>query len=557
MNCFYIAKEAKNLKKRKKIVSSHKGGFLGILILFSLLLLISEIALVLKNQHYQKLLVKKNAIKVCEHVKCTLEDCLDDTSFILSYLSQQIIIHKKHKNLQSIYKLFHELSPKRDLNFFSWTALDWVSPSFKLFVGGDPLIFFDMSDREYIHRTQKLPGVFQIGNPCIGKASKKRVIPAGIGVKKNELGFLGTVIIALDINKLAKALECQLGGEWCHFTVINLEGRVIFDSSRENEGHFLKDPKLFQLITQSTEEGELDLPIDDQQKKSRYTYFKRLKKYPYIILTGYDVDIQKRDLYTSLLFHGIKSLLFILFFIILAVYYRKKFVFLSEFHDKKKREFYGKINQNISLSIDKICQHCTLLMASYSQKEAIHFIKRNQEDYIDNIKKIALGIQKFSMKALEKKNILTNKILEDVISAHSHTAFIKNISFTASLEKNLPNVYCNEFFFRQIVVSLLNYSFETTPSGGKVILQASAQKKEKETMIKITVSDSGFFLSEKDVERIAENLNLVFNKNDHWYTLSLDMITDILETLGGEVFVHKEKSGKKIYTFIPLRLVDD
>lgn len=120
---------------------------------------------------------------------------------------------------------------------------------------------------------------------------------------------------------------------------------------------------------------------------------------------------------------------------------------------------------------------------------------------IQRCKSITTKMLQFGRKReTELKPTELGKSLQEIIGLLERQAGIRNISLTLDIQQDLPPVMIDSVELEQVVVNLINNSFDALPSGGKISIDACRQDKE----VVVEVIDDGIGIPEEKLERVFE-----------------------------------------------------
>ncbi len=115
-------------------------------------------------------------------------------------------------------------------NLFISTLFDWVTPDKKMVVSSDRGLMpepIDMSHREYLNRTNKLPWKLQLQDPAVGIPSGQWVIPGGVGITNSQGKYLGAVTLGFNIDGLAKKINQAIGDNSINFVILTHDFKYV------------------------------------------------------------------------------------------------------------------------------------------------------------------------------------------------------------------------------------------------------------------------------------------------------------------------------------------
>lgn len=501
--------------------------FAGIVIL--LVIIVSSILSYTIYSSYQKS-IQKNIEVSSAHINNILDEVFTESNRLMVYIGKQIS-HSGGSDLQYISELLKDTSGReyKSKNLFSWTFFDWVSPSCYQVVNSAKGILKDkpnMSMRAYCSKSRANPWTIQFSEPAIGIPSGMWVIPAGTGVTTEKGEFLGTIVVGFNIAELTSTLMEKLSGEKISFTIVDEKFNLILQSA-DNTRNETQEVKINELIQQSAEnfkeiEGVLREPIE--YSGIQYSFYRKMKNHPFIILTGIQHNLYTKQFRVLVLPPIIELLGLGLFFIVLLYISRNRIIKYSKMADKAKEEFIALINQKVQQHMDIVLRYSETLIRYLRGEITIGINKERQIEFISNIQKSALCIKTMTIDNLELSVVDINSAVKDSIYIHRELAFQKNIFIKTELDPRLPYIHADDFCIRQILLSLLASSLEYTPTGGKIWVSTHSVYNEDHSKISLRVRDNGFGLSELDQKRIKKRFD-AYSKHKANVPFELDLIS--------------------------------
>lgn len=137
----------------------------------------------------------------------------------------------------------------------------------------------------------------------------------------------------------------------------------------------------------------------------------------------------------------------------------------------------------------------------------------------------------------------------------------KKLDFTVECEKKIPErLYGDEMRIRQIIFNLLTNAYKYTKEG-KVVLRIKQKKiSNRETMLLITVEDTGIGISKENLKHLFANYERIDEINNHNIEgtgLGLSITKQLVELMHGEIGVNSTLGkGSLFYVELPQRIVD-
>ena len=196
-------------------------------------------------------------------------------------------------------------------NVLTWTAFSWTNAQHKIVVD---LIYgivkksIDLSKRDYMPETVKLPGKIHLGNPTYGSTSKTWMIPAGIGAVDKKGNYIGAMTIGFSIDALVDRLKASINVQGVSFTLLDKNLNIILKSCPKLEKlealESNAQPYLPTILKNTNFPINNSLPIsyvDILGNQINYYVFK-FSKYPYILYLTYDKALIKQEVWSNFYF---------------------------------------------------------------------------------------------------------------------------------------------------------------------------------------------------------------------------------------------------------------
>jgi two-component system NtrC family sensor kinase len=130
-----------------------------------------------------------------------------------------------------------------------------------------------------------------------------------------------------------------------------------------------------------------------------------------------------------------------------------------------------------------------------------------------------------------------------------HRAQISEIEISTSYAQDLPLVYCDFKRLQQAIVNLILNAFEAMPNGG--VLSVSTEFIRDQSLVAITISDTGTGIPAEDLEKIFEPF-ITSKAEGKGVGLGLSVAYGIIRQHQGEIHVQSEV-GKGTTFVIHLR----
>lgn len=154
----------------------------------------------------------------------------------------------------------------------------------------------------------------------------------------------------------------------------------------------------------------------------------------------------------------------------------------------------------------------------------------------------------------EKEKLNIGKLLMDQAVFFQEAAKAKGLELKLDKLPEIPPVLANLGNMEEVLSNLINNAINYTPSGGAVTISARIEKK----YLCVEVNDTGFGISEEDLEKIFERFYRVKNEKTRHVIgtgLGLPIVKSIVEAHNGKIKVESEPGkGSKFFIYLPLVL---
>lgn len=507
---------------------------------------------------YQKLIEKELEISSIR-IENILDDIFSESNRLMVFMGKQIA-NANGKNLNFINKILKDTSGKEYKlnNVLEWSCFDWLSPhNLQLASSGKGILQTpaDMSHRSYCWQSRLNPWTIQFSEPAIGNPSGIWVIPAGTGVTNKNGDFLGIIALGFNIEKLTAKIMQKLANEKAVFIIFNDNFNIVLHNSGGNVKDF-DNAKFKELIdidnNHFSQFGGL-LRESLRQFGITYRFYKRMKKYPFIILSGMKNSTYYSELSTRLL-PPLLGIFGMGVLSILVLYWaQKRIIKLSKASDKAREEFVNGINQKLQKGYDQILQYSDPLTRYFKGEINIGMNQDRVIEFIANIHDATLNLKNLSTNMNNFSIIDVNQIIKNALPIFSKFAIQNNISLKAELDTNPILIEGDELCVKQIFCSLLASSLECMPSGGRIWISTALDHDAENSTGTITIRDNGFGLCENTRQRIKKRIYHSTASSDNFintdnFNLEISAIENLIDLHKGHYHVKNTEGKGRIVT---------
>lgn len=144
-------------------------------------------------------------------------------------------------------------------------------------------------------------------------------------------------------------------------------------------------------------------------------------------------------------------------------------------------------------------------------------------------------------------------LVDQVYEHFRYQAQSRGLTLSRSIEENLPDILVDMDRMTQVFCNLLENAMRNTPSGGDIIIGATAID---HTTVEFTIRDNGYGIKEEDLERIFDRLyrtDRSREKDKGGTGLGLALARTIIEQHGGKIWAEsKPGEGTKMVIRMPV-----
>jgi two-component system, OmpR family, sensor histidine kinase BaeS len=193
--------------------------------------------------------------------------------------------------------------------------------------------------------------------------------------------------------------------------------------------------------------------------------------------------------------------------------------------------------------------HDGVLPPSAENFEIIREEAARLEHLINDLRTLSLadaGVLSMQMETIEPQ-----RLIQEVSALYQYQAQKKDITFALEIAPDLPLIEADPGRMTQVLTNILDNAMRHTPDGGRIILAAQ----EVESMVELSVQDSGPGLNIENVDRIFERLYRADPsryREDGGSGLGLAIAKSIVQAHDGQILAESEPgSGLKIRIRLP------
>lgn len=153
---------------------------------------------------------------------------------------------------------------------------------------------------------------------------------------------------------------------------------------------------------------------------------------------------------------------------------------------------------------------------------------------------------------LEIRRLSVSQFVESCIETTQRPAAEKNLRISVNLQQAIPDIAADRRRLAEVLQNLLDNAMQYTPSGGQIMVSASADSDE----VTFTVSDTGIGIPQADQPRIFERfyrVDVARSREVGGTGLGLSIAKHLVEAHGGRIWVESEVGqGSQFHFTVPL-----
>ena len=153
---------------------------------------------------------------------------------------------------------------------------------------------------------------------------------------------------------------------------------------------------------------------------------------------------------------------------------------------------------------------------------------------------------------LEIQRLCVSQFVESCVETAQRPAAEKDLRISVNLADSLPDIAADRRRLAEVLQNLLDNAIQYTPSGGQIMLSASADGGE----VTLTVSDTGIGIPQADQPRIFERfyrVDVARSREVGGTGLGLSIAKHLVEAHGGRIWVDSEVGqGSQFHFTVPI-----
>jgi signal transduction histidine kinase len=509
--------------------------------------------------------LKRKVNSEANHINNVLEDIFDETANIMDYIIGKQIAQNNYNDLNTIANILANSSiiASKTKRMYSWSLFDWVSTDGKTVVNSQMGIMsspIDNSRYTFNDVCREFPNTLQLSHPTIGHTSGMWVIPAGMGVVDKTRKYIGLLAVGFNVAELNTKIAGHLADGDTSFLVLDNEFRIILQSANnaiDPKSSYFKD-LLHDTSYFTKKSGELTKPIE--YKNLTYYHYKRMEKYPYIILTGFENSAIYREFQSQAIPQIAELLLMGIFCFLLLYFFRKRLLAMTQSSHIMRDQLLTRLNLEMQTTVGSILTICDVLLRYYKGEIDVGISPEKKIELVTQIQENARSFNDLTTSVLSLSYVDINNLIREGIVVVSHTSMIKNIIIKTSLQLCLPPLYADEVRIKQIVISILSLFLEYNPNNAKIKISTFTRSFKKNRYLVIKFQDDGFSLNIDDIRRISERFDTM-KAETNGLNLEFTTVEKLIQSHHGKYYLYShwkgDKKGKNFVIIIPYSTIEN
>lgn len=507
--------------------------------------------------------IQSEVVVEANRIEVTLLNVFSETHQVMTYVGKQIALYAEADphSIENILNNSSEFVSKMK-HIYSWSLFDWVdSNNYRIFnsqIGRMQNIPTKINE-SYTQECPKYPWTLQLSHPSIGQTSGMWVIPAGLGVVNQNNQYLGALNVGFNIAELNAKIQQALASKTTSFIILDKECRIVLQSAENSidpKSSYYRD-LLSDRDELKEEKASLSPPL--VYKNINYTYYKKIKGYPYIILTGFDKNLVHQDFLALILPRLLELYGAGAFFLCLLYLLRKKLFSLGKISDVAKKPFLQRINSEMKESIEVILAYSNILLKHLQKETGVVVTAQRRIEFMEKIYKEALHLHTLAGTSLSFNYLTVNALIENSIDILTETALQKAITIKTSLDPTLLPFYGDEHRLKQIIVGLISLSMHYSPKNSTIKISTLTKvSPTKQMSLIIMIEDNGFSLNAEDIKRLSEKFDNTEEEDVFGSSLDFASIEKLIHLHKGTYDIgNKSQGGKVIEVTLPYGLGEE
>lgn len=512
--------------------------------------------IILYLSHYSS---SKQDLRIeANQIEATLYEIFGQTNQLMFHIGKQIS-SLGERDLHSISNI---IGKDKDESFkftnpLNWMNFGWIDSDNKLLfdwhsgICANPVIVTSLMTKQ----AMKEPWTLHLSRTTLSLTSGLREIPGMMGITDNKGAYLGGLSVGFGLAEVNNKIQATLRNTQISYLILDENLRIVLQSSGnaiDPDSSYYKD-LLDDATIFSGQEGALENQIG--YKNIQYSYYKKVRSYPFYILTGFDQRVLYKE-FQLLVFPRIIELIALGILCSLLVYFfRHNLLSIARTSERTKANLLRQMKNEKEEALQQIIVFSDILYKCARKEIDVTLPPARQHELIENIYKSAISLDSSKRDNLNLTYLNVNSLIYECVSVQLQAAFVRNIRIKSNLCANLPPFLADELRFKQVILGLISLSFEYSPKGGIIKISTSLKIENDQAYLIVTLEDNGFAFDEKDIRRISERFeNDGSRAFDEVTRLDFPVIEKFIKLHQGNFRLEPKGSvGKNIIVTLPFR----
>jgi len=238
----------------------------------------------------------------------------------------------------------------------------------------------------------------------------------------------------------------------------------------------------------------------------------------------------------------------------------------AELASRAKSEFLARMSHEIRTPMSAVLGMTDLAIRSFPKETTVEYLTniKTAGNQLLTIINDVLDISKVEAGAvtLVQEKYSIHSMIHDIVMMINVRASEKALHFTVQDDPDLPaEMIGDETRIKQVIINLLTNAVKFTEKGSILLsISAAKAKKSKEYKLKVSVEDTGIGIHEEDIDYLFDSFTQFdtrMNKGILGTGLGLAITKNLVELMGGEVYVESEYGKGSCFSFYVMQKVED
>ncbi len=510
--------------------------------------------IILYFSHYNA--SKQDLRSEANQIESTLYEIFGQTNQLMFHIGKQIS-GLSDKNIQNIANIIGKDKDEsfKSINPLNWMNFGWIGPDDKLLFDWHSGIYQNLTDASSPLSKHYMKDPWRLHVAKTALSFGLREIPGVMGITDDKGVYLGGLRVGFGLAEINNKIQAALRNTQVSYIILDENLRIVLQSSGnaiDPESSYYKD-LLEDVSIFSGQEGALENRIG--YKNIQYSYYKKVRNYPFYVLTGFDQRVLYKEFQLLVLPRIIELIALGVLCSVLVYLFRRNMLSIARTSERTKANLIRQMKNEKEESLQQIIVFADILHKCARKEIDVKLPPARQVELIENIYKSAISLDSSKRDSLNLTYLNVNSLIYECISVQLQAAFIRNVRIKSTLHSNLPPFLADELCFKQVILGLISLSFEYSPKGGIIKISTSVKIENDQQFLVVKLEDNGFAFDEKDIRRISERFETDGSRAfDDVTRLDFPMVEKFIKLHHGVFYLEPRGSiGKNIIVTLPFR----